>query len=273
MKTVDIARAVQEALDQQTVVHKAQIEELHHMFQDLQITRDRYSLSMGTYKEQPTLIARPVQSVSCLILLSLFFVRFARYQNTMDPNFKPYKNVALNQHKGPVMKCMCSISVAKTTVDSLNLPFKYMTFSKLFSNGLKDDCPETAYTKPARQFAICLQAWEDRYTRAGHKLDELDLDLVDQPTRSTERSTDIDGCNSSSYAREFLSNVAPQLWWTRALDGSLCFVLGRDWMPEISWSVMVKQFSDAHDHGWLREHNVDNYYIPSADQNATNAWK
>jgi hypothetical protein len=53
----DIARAVQEALDQQTVVHKAQIEELHHMFQDLQITRDRYSESMETYKERPTLIA------------------------------------------------------------------------------------------------------------------------------------------------------------------------------------------------------------------------
>ena len=36
---------------------------------------------------------------------------------------------------------------------------------------------------------------------------------------------------------------------------------------------MVKQFSDAHDHGWIREYNVDNYFIPSADQNAVNAWK
>ena len=50
-------RAVQEALARQAVIHQAQICELHIMFQELQITRDRYSMSMGSDKE---LLARKV---------------------------------------------------------------------------------------------------------------------------------------------------------------------------------------------------------------------
>ena len=167
------------------------------------------------------------------------------------------------------MKNMCEIAVAKAAVAALKLDFGHMSFKNLFSNGLKADCPKTAYSKLAKQLAISLQTWEDGYTRAGHKLDELDLDLADQPTRND----DIDGCNTSSHVAEFLEDVAPQLWWTRAIDGGLCFVLGRNWMPEISWSVMVKQFSDVHDHGWLREYKVDNYFVPEADQNAGNSWQ
>ena len=58
----DIARAVQEALALQAVIHQAQICKLHIMFQDLQITRDRYSESQGTYQERPTLIAGSVSA-------------------------------------------------------------------------------------------------------------------------------------------------------------------------------------------------------------------
>ena len=198
------------------------------MFQDLQITRDRYNASQGTYQERPTLIARSVSVCFMPDFTCRFCVRFDRYQKTIDADFRPYKNTnIMSQHLGPVTKAICSRPVAKATVDSLSLPYSYQTFMNLFSNGTKADCPKTAYTGPARQLATCLQAWEDQYTREGHKLDELDLDLVDQTTRST----DIDGCNTSSYVREFLSNGAPQLWWTRALDGRLCFVLGHSWMP------------------------------------------